>query len=579
MVGTLPVERSERRRPMRCPYCETENRDDREKCYHCAKDLTMLRLIRNKAKHHYNVALEHAERGRPYEAMGELKNALELDSRLNEARLLLGTLYARLERPEEAREQWRRVVESNETIHRAHKYICALPELERALPLVRRTHGVVAAGVAAVLLGALTTTMVLWPSREERLLRAAWAEFARPNPAASLHLLAELPRPLSTEQREVSAQLLETSVDRLLRERMEAINRLVVDRSYGAAHEELARLQAMNLPAAYDKALQQTRTLLVQAAVRDLEVAADAPFGAAARQRVESQAALLRTIAPESPRPAEVVAAFAAKGRRELDELVGAIEEALEQGGELVAVEGKLERARALARAVEDHEAVEPLIAALNERRVAILLDAIERAHEAQDLAGAQELLATMPALELSAAAQARLRRLEGAVAESLRRQERQRLLAARDAVEQALDNEEIEAALDLAEALEWEALEAGEADSLRARLDEAARRMALQGYYALMATADRFDSATISEEEARRALRRIRRIEGQLPPALAVRAQDDLLFFEAVALHVLGRLDEAQQRIAVLRERLPRSPYLVTWEALHDARDAAPSS
>ncbi|MBX3729278.1 MAG: hypothetical protein KF858_08845 [Candidatus Sumerlaeia bacterium] len=564
---------------MRCPYCETENRDDRERCYHCSKDLTMLRLIRNKAKHHYNVALEHAERGRPYEAMGELKNALELDSRLNEARLLLGTLFARLERPEEAREQWRRVVESNETIHRAHAYICALPELERALPLVRRTRRVVFAGVAAVFLGALTTTMVLWPSREDRFLRAAWAEFARPNPAASLDLLAELPRPLSTEQREVSAQLLETSIDRLLRERMEAINRLVVDRSYGAAHEELGRLQAMHLPAAYDKALEQTRTLLVQAAVRDLEEAAAAPFGAEAREQVTRRAAMLRTIAPDSSLPDNAVAAFAAKGRRELDELVAAVEAALEQGGDLIAVEGKLERARALARVVEDHEAVEPLIAALNERRVAILLDAIERAHAEQDLPGAQELLAAVPSLDLSAAAQARLRRLETAVAESLRHQERQRVLAVRDAVEQALDNEEIEAALDLAETIEWDALGAGEAEGLRARLDEAARRMALQGYYSLMAAADRFDSATISEEEARRALRRIRRIEGQLPAALAVRAQDDLLFFEAVALHVLGRTDEAQQRIAALRERLPRSPYLVTWDALHDAHDATPSS
>ena len=34
---------------MLCPYCQTENRDDREACYYCKKDLSMLRLIVNKA--------------------------------------------------------------------------------------------------------------------------------------------------------------------------------------------------------------------------------------------------------------------------------------------------------------------------------------------------------------------------------------------------------------------------------------------------------------------------------------------------------------------------------------------------
>lgn len=66
---------------MICPFCNTENRDDQDVCYHCNKDLSMLRLIINKAKHHYNLALEHAERGRYYEAITELNNSIELDSK------------------------------------------------------------------------------------------------------------------------------------------------------------------------------------------------------------------------------------------------------------------------------------------------------------------------------------------------------------------------------------------------------------------------------------------------------------------------------------------------------------------
>ena len=80
---------------MICPYCKTENRDDQESCYYCDKDLTMLRLIVNKAKHHYNLAVEHAERNRYHEAAAELRNSLDLDKNNVGTHVLLGTIYAK----------------------------------------------------------------------------------------------------------------------------------------------------------------------------------------------------------------------------------------------------------------------------------------------------------------------------------------------------------------------------------------------------------------------------------------------------------------------------------------------------
>ncbi|MCX7765787.1 MAG: tetratricopeptide repeat protein, partial [Candidatus Sumerlaeia bacterium] len=81
---------------MICPYCRTINRDDQDICYHCNRDLSMLRLIVNKAKHHYNIALEHAERGRYVQAITELQNALDLDRHNIDALVVLGTVYARM---------------------------------------------------------------------------------------------------------------------------------------------------------------------------------------------------------------------------------------------------------------------------------------------------------------------------------------------------------------------------------------------------------------------------------------------------------------------------------------------------
>jgi tetratricopeptide (TPR) repeat protein len=123
---------------MKCPYCQTENRDDQENCYHCNRDLSMLRLIVNKAKHHFNQGLELAERGREEEAIGEMKNALDLDASLINARVVLGTLYAKQEQFEEARRCWQQAMEQDHRLQKAHEYLARADVVESALPAIKK---------------------------------------------------------------------------------------------------------------------------------------------------------------------------------------------------------------------------------------------------------------------------------------------------------------------------------------------------------------------------------------------------------------------------------------------------------
>ncbi len=123
---------------MLCPYCQTENRDDRETCYHCSRDVSMLRLIVNRAKHHYNQALEHAERGRVDEAITDLNNALEVDSSIINAYVVLGTLYTRKEMFKEAREAWQQALAADHRFQKAHEYLLKAGQAEYAFPAVRR---------------------------------------------------------------------------------------------------------------------------------------------------------------------------------------------------------------------------------------------------------------------------------------------------------------------------------------------------------------------------------------------------------------------------------------------------------
>lgn len=119
---------------MQCPYCQTENREDRETCYACGKDISTIRMVVNKARQHYNDALEHAERGRITEAIDELRNAVDLDAGLIHAHVVLGTLYARVGKFPEARESWQRALNLHPELARAHDYLERVDTVQAAMP-------------------------------------------------------------------------------------------------------------------------------------------------------------------------------------------------------------------------------------------------------------------------------------------------------------------------------------------------------------------------------------------------------------------------------------------------------------
>ena len=123
---------------MQCPYCDTDNRDEQESCYHCGKDLTILRLIVNKAKHHFNLALEHAEKGRNYEAINELKNTLDLNRQHTKSWIVLGTLYAKLGDFEKARESWSEALALSPDYQKVLDYTGKSFSAQKSLPILRR---------------------------------------------------------------------------------------------------------------------------------------------------------------------------------------------------------------------------------------------------------------------------------------------------------------------------------------------------------------------------------------------------------------------------------------------------------
>ncbi len=180
---------------MICPYCQTENRDDQETCYYCHKDISMLRLIVNKAKHHYNLALEHAERDRVDEAITELKNALDLDASLVNARVVLGTLYARKEQFEDARQAWEQALDSDYRFRKAHDYLHKAGQAEYVFPGMKRLQKVnlwlLATSATLALVLVILIIILALPDRERpQLVRALG--IARNDPLVSAATVEEL---------------------------------------------------------------------------------------------------------------------------------------------------------------------------------------------------------------------------------------------------------------------------------------------------------------------------------------------------------------------------------------------------
>ncbi|MCE5230382.1 hypothetical protein LLG95_12425 [bacterium] len=149
---------------MLCPYCHTDNRDDRELCYHCNRDLTMLRVIVNKAKHHYNQALEFAERDRVDDAIHELQNTIDLDGQMIDAHVVLGTLYAKKEEFQKAREEWNAALAIDHRLLKAHDYLNKAERAEVVFPVIRNLKSLntaLLAIVLVVLIGWATTWYIL----------------------------------------------------------------------------------------------------------------------------------------------------------------------------------------------------------------------------------------------------------------------------------------------------------------------------------------------------------------------------------------------------------------------------------
>lgn len=551
---------------MRCPYCETENRDDRESCYHCGRDLAMLRLIVQRAKVHYNRGVEMAERGRMVEAIGELDHALQLDANLPEARLLLGSLYVRLERPSEARDQWQAALDSQRSSRRAHDYLVGLGANETAFTLLRRARLLMMAGGLICLAGVLAVvgSIMASPSRESRLIDDAWKGYMARDFQASADLLAQARQAgLADEELVRRATVLEEAMLRSLEERLELVDRSAAIGDFAFAAGELERLEGWKLSGEQRAQVERRRARVMRAAERELEELALGSFSAETLARLQRAVLRFDQAFPDSSRGREAMGMYMDKGRQRLSAVLENIGDAgpedagarLAEARRLAAVLGPQAQARVatVAESIEQRRRDERLRATMTDAATAVARG---------DWATARVLLA-----DLDLPADGELRARYDALFSDLRRGETTDAVAR---VRGALDAGRLREALETADSIAWSFVPGDVAGRLRPQLAAAARQDAIDAYYAAMAQAEAFEDLSLDAAEAAGLLARLDGAEERLPAAIRGAALDDVVFFRVAGYRILGERERSDAWRERLEEAFPGSPYhlvIASWD------------
>ncbi|HPB31092.1 MAG TPA: hypothetical protein PLB62_06520, partial [Candidatus Sumerlaeota bacterium] len=205
----------------------------------------MLRLIINKAKHHYNLAVEHAERNRPYEAITELQNSLDLDRSNINAYVLLGTIYAKQMKFQEAIEEWSAALAVNPGTQKAFNYIQKAAQVQKALPVIKWVKISIGGLAASFILILILAYNLVRPNPDEVLLNKALDEFRIKRYGSALEKVESLPDRYPSSRLLPMAQQISASIRLEINQKREQINREMNSGAFGkalAACDELVKM-------------------------------------------------------------------------------------------------------------------------------------------------------------------------------------------------------------------------------------------------------------------------------------------------------------------------------------------------
>lgn len=604
---------------MQCPYCRTENRDERDVCYNCKKDLSTLRVVLAKAKQHFNIALEHAERGREEEAKAELYYALDLDESHVNSHIVLGTLYAKNKEFDKAEEHWHKALSIDPRYEKAHNYLEKLDSVRLSIPHAKQIRVmallVVVLAIALVLSAIFSVRanpdQVLFEKMQELSLVPNYAEALAVGGEAALDKDSPFRVPLAllrnailssqtTTLNAIGNQLKDgqvaearaaietfaaqnpskdimqflvvlkrsaTTLER--RQLLASADSLFAAGSLEEAHNNLSKLLTMNVQDEITSQALQVRSLMVEVARKNVRSCmANLIDGTTTLEAANNAIALCRKIGPASPDKADVLEEYLAAAELQLlntdaQALLTALRKRLEEGK--ISVGDFLKSIINLRNAQSGNE---ELIAMIDEQVNILeksLTDQVTNAIQNVDVELATKTLTTLKTVLLIT----RPDEAEDMIAEWAKKigsADKTDLMAQFDKLDNSDEN--LEQVVDMGERIMARtSLSDIDRSRIGRRLKSANSKLA-QKRWEWMETLDyKYEKNKLSEKELSQTIAWYDQIADHLPRLIYPSSHDNLLFYLAMAYRQKGDTDKAIELLSKLKAEYPNSNMILVVE------------
>jgi len=533
----------------------------------------MLRLIVQKARSHFNTALEFAERDRNEEAIAELNNALELDRSHVNSHIVLGTLYAKLGQIDKAEEYWKEALAIDPRFQKAREYLDKVGAGRRSLPVVRRQRFyMIAMMVFMCVLGAWVVTaewrQATKPSYAQ--LQRAWTLYRTKDDAGALEALKKIPKAdkddLIAGQALVLADIIHTQERLLLEAAGKYLDRLDLPNAYS----QMAELLNHTPPSEMASKALELRGRIVEASEGAVSIALkmfqdDKATEAAVRRTLDLHRAILGSAAPrdELLKASELTLAALSRNRK-----VGAVvQEFKEKKIDEITL---LKQLTALRREYPDYAKLQDLIRRFADPQEAAWTSRIETTLKAGDSDGASWSLANLRNLWEITQAPKTSERI-AAYEKRIAKVRTDRMLAEIRSSHAAKD---FEKTVELAQAVLATPIDETSRAVVETILAETQSGLADQRWQWMRRLDWRYTDGSISVEEAERTIRCYPQVEKYLSRKAYPKVFDDMLFYLAMSYRRIGRTDKAHETFQQLLTKYPKSAF-VRWVKHYQETDA----
>lgn len=547
---------------MICPYCQADNLEKRDTCYNCGKDITMLRTIVNKARHHYNIGLEHAERQRYNEAIIELNNCLELDKSFLNAYVVLGTIHAKLGDEETARELWEKALSLDSSVLKAHQYLEKLKVVHERGPWRKNARYLLLVPSMVLLIALAVVGYLLLPDIEYRQFDNGIEQYTNREYAAAIDTLSGVEN--SWRHRNLESRSEE--LIRLIRERIEnkmtMIQMAQQNGNYAEAIESIEELKQSNPPVHYLNKLDSLQSSIEN----NLRSRLEQSLAAYESDRITS-ASLIQDLSayealfddPQSQQLAAEVREkfYALRFERRLEKLYD--EYKREQNYYYT-----LDRLRELSQDYPQHERLLEMRRAIREDLIRSKLSEFAAALERKDVsvmrALREDLLNWTPYIE-----EERAKEIAAGWDEAIDQFKAENLLQQLN----ELSFKDVPELKELSQTLK-QSLSPQRWEDVQKQIEEMQKRFAKEIWEYLSLKRDwQFQRATISEEDARFTLQTYDFVLQHFDPTQLKWARDNLLYYKAVSHLKLGEREKARAMYEEMKEKFPDSRYTAFAENL----------